>query len=461
MEAAPYAFAPSERQADMVMNDGLAMHTCSQPGMRKILIVADDLSGAADCASAFAKAGMDAWVAFDGDARQLPASARVIAVDADSRRMPAAQAALVHQALHARYRDDDILLYKKIDSTLRGNFAEELAAIAASAGLAIVAPAFPASGRTTRNGCQYLHGRPLEQSEVWRAEGMAGAAHIPGMLERQGLRTVAVDCTMLRQGMSRLAAQLASCARDGVQAVVCDAETDDDLGLIAQASLESHAPCFWVGSAGLAAHLAAVASRAAQATTAGTMPPAPAILEAGGAILTVVGSLSGVSRRQADRLHAATGIARVDAAASVLRQGVTHAQWPELRQRLGAALARGCDLLLTIGMDEDAVDMADGLRLCQALAGLVAPLAGKVGALISTGGETSRALLCAMGYHSLHMAGEIEAGVPLSVAAGPRPLAVITKAGAFGEAETLLNCYQVLAQARGSAAPCLPHPMKG
>jgi 4-hydroxythreonine-4-phosphate dehydrogenase len=272
------------------------------------------------------------------------------------------------------------------------------------------------------------------------------------MLERRGLRTVAVDCSLLRQGVSQFAAQLACFARDGVQAVVCDVEIDDDLRLIAQASLELHAPCFWVGSAGLAAHLAAVLSRAA---------PTPAKFETRGAILAVVGSLSSVSRQQADRLHAATGIARVDVAAGVLRQGAAHAHWTELRQMLGAALAQQRDLLLTIGMEEEAVDMADGLHLCQALAGLVAPLAGGVGALISTGGETSRALLCAMGYHSLHMAGEIEAGVPLSAAAGPRPLAVITKAGAFGNSETLLNCYQLLAEARGSAAPCLPTSMKG
>jgi 4-hydroxythreonine-4-phosphate dehydrogenase len=46
--------------------------------------------------------------------------------------------------------------------------------------VAIVAPAFPASGRTTRDGHQLLHGRRLETTEVWRHERMAGTAFLPG-----------------------------------------------------------------------------------------------------------------------------------------------------------------------------------------------------------------------------------------------------------------------------------------
>jgi uncharacterized protein YgbK (DUF1537 family) len=140
----------------------------------------------------------------------------------------------------------------------------------------------------------------------------------------------------------------------------------------------------------------------------------------------------------------------VDIAASVLRQGKSDARWAGLQQTLAATLGQGQDLLLTIGMDE-AVDMSVGLHLCQALAELVAPLAGKIGALVSTGGETARAMLCAMRYHGLRLVGEIEPGVPLSIAAGPRPLTVITKAGAFGNRDTLLHCHTVLLQARKAA----------
>ena len=424
--------------------------------MTKILIIADDLSGAADCAAAFAHVGMDTMVVLDAGAARS-ASACVIAVDADSRRLPAAEAARIQQALHARYYADGMLLYQKIDSTLRGNFGAEVAAAAAGAGLAIVAPAFPRAGRTTRGGCQYLHGVPLEQSEVWRIAGMTGAAAIPAMLEGQGLRTVSLDGATLRQETNDVAALLASLAGGGVQAVVCDAETDEDLYRIAQASLGLPVPCFWAGSAGLAAQLAMAVGRALPDTW-----PVPPKLAVSGAILTVVGSMSSISRQQAERLEAATQIACIAVEVGMLREGPLHAQWQALQQGLCAAVASGRDLLLTMtGEDTSGID--EGLYLCQALAALVAPVAGQTGAVIATGGETARALLCAMGYHGLRLQGEIETGVPLSMATGPRPLAVITKAGAFGDEATLLKCYQALAEARSRAGSGLPNPnfMKG
>jgi len=421
--------------------------------MTRILIIADDLSGAADCASAFARTGMDSLVVFGDDAAQAD-EACVLAIDADSRRLPAAEAARIHQALQARYYAESMLLYLKIDSTLRGNFAAELAAIAPGAGLAIVAPAFPKAGRTTRNGRQYLHGIPLEQSDVWRVEGMDGAADIPAMLERRGVRTVAIGLPALRQPTASVLALFAALARDGVQAVVCDAETDDDLSLIAEASLQLPTRCFWVGSAGLATQLAIALRQASPVTAAASLKA-----DVRGAILTVVGSMSGVSREQARQLHAATTVACIDVAVSVLRGGPLDAGWLALQQRLSAALAEGSDLLLTIAGDT-AVDIDEGVLLCQALARLVAPLTAGVGALIATGGETARALLCEMGCYGLRLAAEIEPGVPLSVAAGPRALAVITKAGAFGSADTLLACYRTLAAARRSTASSLPTPLR-
>lgn len=249
--------------------------------MRKILVIADDLSGAADCTGAFAKVAMDTVVVFD-DGAAPTASASVIAVDADSRSLPASQAARRHQALHARYYRDGMLFYKKIDSTLRGNFAEELAAIAARSGLAIVAPAFPEAGRTTRNGCKYLHGAPLELSEVWRAGNLAGTADVTGMIVRHGLRAVTADLSMLRKGPDELATLLASLAGARIQAVVCDAETNDDLRLIAQASLQLPIACFWVGSAGLAAQLAMATSLPLPA-----IPPGPVRVENSGSWISL------------------------------------------------------------------------------------------------------------------------------------------------------------------------------
>jgi uncharacterized protein YgbK (DUF1537 family) len=103
--------------------------------------------------------------------------------------------------------------------------------------MAIVAPAFPQAGRFTKNGHQFLNDTPLELTEIWRSEGIPGTAHIPGMLARHGINTESVGIAEIRQGTDHLRAVLESCANNGVQAVVCDVETDDDLRVIAQASV--------------------------------------------------------------------------------------------------------------------------------------------------------------------------------------------------------------------------------
>ncbi|RZI42550.1 four-carbon acid sugar kinase family protein [Herbaspirillum sp. HC18] len=412
--------------------------------MSKTVIIADDLSGAADCAGAFVKAGLEALVIIDRTATSADTeTAQVVSIDADTRRLPAVQAAEIHRELFNRYHAPGVLLYKKIDSTLRGNFVQELAAIIGQAGLAIVAPAFPQAGRFTRNGHQYVNDAPLEATETWRGEGIAGTAHIPGMLARHGINAASISLNEIRQGAPHVRTLLDAFARDGIQAVVCDAETDADLQAIAQASMAMSAPRFWVGSAGLANHLpAAQASK-----NLARLAP----VNTDGSILTVVGSLSSVSRSQAEHLFATVRMERVEVAASILRQGQSHPQWQEVRNTLYALLQQKRDVLILIGKEEP-VNMGEGLQLCETLAALVAPLAEHIGAIISTGGETARAILTAMGSKGLRLAGEIEPGVPLSVAAGIKPIPVITKAGAFGNRETLLRCYETLRRASPGSA---------
>lgn len=408
--------------------------------MPQVLIIADDLSGAADCASAFFKAGLETLIVIDRQAEQSAdaEAAQVISIDADTRRLPGAEAARIHLELFNRYRSAGQLFYKKIDSTLRGNFAEELGSIINQAGLAIVAPAFPQAGRFTSNGHQYLDGTALELTEIWLGEGMTGTAHIPSMLARHGIKTASICVNAIRQGAPRLRALLETCARDGAQAVVCDVAADADLQAIARASISLSMPRFWVGSAGLANHLPADAQAPAR-------PAAPVITS--GSILTVVGSLSNVSRAQAEYLLATGQVERLTVPASILRHGQSHPRRQDLRNLLEMSLRQKRDILIMIGMEEP-VNMGEGLQLCQALALLIAPLAEHIGAIISTGGETAHAILSAMGTKCLRLAGEIEPGVPLSVAAGIKPIPVITKAGAFGSRETLLRCYETLRQAR-------------
>ncbi|WP_414442754.1 four-carbon acid sugar kinase family protein [Burkholderia sp. 22PA0106] len=414
-----------------------------------LLIVADDLSGAADCAIAFAAAGRRTVVSLDASVPVRPAA--VVAVDTDTRRLTPAEAAQraadAWQALQAPGRR----LYKKIDSTLRGNWAAEVAALAALAGPAIVAPAFPATGRTVRDGRVMVRGVPLEETETWQLDNAGQDAALRAMLESAGLRVEHVALETLRAAPQRIAELLAEMAQGGASAIVVDAETGEDLAAIARVTAAIDAPFFWVGSGGLSRELADLPDLFAAQRESAAEPVAqtPADAAVAGPLLALVGSLSAISERQCVLLRTEAGIAEFIVPPAVLREGSGHAQWRAWHDRIGACLRGQQDAIVRIGRD-DAFDPAEGSHLSNALAALVAPYVDGLGGLIVTGGETARAMLAAARIGGLELACEIEAGVALGRPAdglGPR---VVTKAGAFGTEHALLGAWRHL---RGEQMP--------
>src|SRR6185503_5477350 len=95
------------------------------------LILADDLTGAADAAIAFARRGQRTELTWGEHFAADSSGASVLAYDCDSRRLGAAAAGAAQRAAAVRclQRGAFSMLYKKIDSTLRGQPAAELAAL--------------------------------------------------------------------------------------------------------------------------------------------------------------------------------------------------------------------------------------------------------------------------------------------------------------------------------------------
>ena len=201
----------------------------------QVVVLADDLSGAADCAVASTSSGLSAVVLLSTGASSW---ADVQAIDLNTRRLSAGAAALRHTCLvrHLQYcQPDKPLLYKKINSTLRGHVAAEIAACLAalpSGSGAVVAPAFPAAGRTTRNGRVYIHDVPLETTEVWRRASSRTDARLDRLLTEVGLQFVVANLEAVRLGPAALYDQFTTALKSGGQAIICDAQTETDLGIV-------------------------------------------------------------------------------------------------------------------------------------------------------------------------------------------------------------------------------------
>jgi uncharacterized protein YgbK (DUF1537 family) len=410
--------------------------------MMKILIIADDLSGAADCAIGFTRAGHRVVVMLDAVREQMDPHADTTAIDTDTRRLTPALAATRAAAAFLALGGPQHRLYKKIDSTLRGNWAAEVAALQRDAGLAIVAPAFPATGRVLRGGRVFVHGTPLEQTPTWQLENAGRDADVAAMLNEAGLTTEVLDGEALRDDPAGLAARIAAGAAASVNALIVDTQSEHALRTLAQVTLDSDVPLFWVGSGGLARELSTLTRRPeAEANAAPSCDPRPDT-----PVLVLVGSLSAVSERQCAMLRERTSIEQLIVSPDVLRRGAAHADWKALRAQIGATLSAGADLLVRIGRD-DAFDPAEGAQLSTSLAALVEPHFARAGGLIATGGETARAMLNAARIPSLHLQAEIEAGVavgrPLDPNRAHRP-GIVTKAGAFGTDHALYAAWLTL-----------------
>jgi uncharacterized protein YgbK (DUF1537 family) len=217
----------------------------------RIAVIADDLTGAADAGVQLARAGHRTAVVFAGEFADVDA----VVVDTDSRGLPASAAAARVRA--CALPDADIVM-KKVDSTLRGPIAAEVEAALEASGraLAVVAPAFPATGRTTVGGVQLLDGEPVHRTRFAVRES---------------------DLVKLLPG-----------------ARVCDAATDADLERIVR-SVDDPSSVLWVGSAGLA-------------TALGAVYPGPGVDEPaagrGGPVLVVAGSTNDATREQVARMDA-------------------------------------------------------------------------------------------------------------------------------------------------------------
>jgi uncharacterized protein YgbK (DUF1537 family) len=405
----------------------------------RLLIIADDLSGAADCAVGFA-GQCPARVWLDSAIGCLPPG--ITALDLDTRRLSPSQAGTVQQAVLAQPALAACPLYKKIDSTLRGNVVSEVTALL-DRGMALVAPAFPAMGRTTRGGVQWLGEAPVSESDVWANEGLSGSADLVAVFSAQGLRVACLSRLALAQ--PNLQQVLREHCTGGTQVLVCDALYEEDLVHLAKASAPLWAQLFWVGSAGLARHLA----------PQWPLPPVSALARPAslrGPVLTVVGSMSVHAQGQAEHLAGETGPFRLQLPPGLLLADEAQAQRDHWAAQLTHALATGQDVL--VNLVQEGRDPAQGPALAHALAALLKGPLAHAGCLIATGGETARAVLSHAGINALELQAELSPGVACAVARhGDRPLTVITKAGGFGQPATLHNAWRHVRASQGAPAP--------
>lgn len=393
----------------------------------KVLVLADDFTGANDAGVYLADVGMRVDVAFRAG---YQSEAQALILNSDSRALPKIQAteriasllldAITH--FHPRWQ------VKKMDSTLRGNIGSELEKMMQVLGctLAVVAPAFPAAGRVTRDGCCYVHGTLLTETE-FASDPKTPVAHadIAALIGLQS--TIACHHETLHSLGSALRQ-----ADNPPQVLIVDAQTNDDLDSIIATVAQSEAPVLLAGSAGLcdalARHLA---------------------VKQHGPLLAVVGSMSEIAQQQIAALRGHPRIQQIEIDVNNAFTGDTESDV----QRIVSAIQRSRHCIVSTANDAKARRSIDelcrqhgksraelGEQICRHLAQLVqlALNDSQPGALYLSGGDVAIAVATRLQATGFQITGRVAQCVPYGHFLGSswqRP--VMTKAGGFGSETTL------------------------
>jgi uncharacterized protein YgbK (DUF1537 family) len=347
----------------------------------QVAIIADDLSGALDATAPFAAQGFDTAVACS--CADLPAilDRSAVAISTASRHLANENAAdQAERAARILSDGSPSLIFKKIDSRLKGNLQSEVRALLKvfPRQRVIVAPAIPALGRFVVSGQVVGHG-------------------------------VAVPLAV-RERFGELGATIE----------VPDAEDEDAIDRIAGECLDAADAILAVGARGLADGLA---RRLVSKVAARSQPP----LAMTPPLAFVIGSQDPITLRQIDALRAAHPKLRIGLAPN-----------GNLESFAGDVAAEHTLFLCTKGtMTPSPTGVAE--RFARNVAEHVR--ADHFATLIVSGGDTVAALLAALGVGIVYPRGEIRPGVPWSTvtASGLKPVVLVTKSGGFGNQDILAS----------------------
>jgi uncharacterized protein YgbK (DUF1537 family) len=390
------------------------------------VIFADDLTGASDVGVQFARLGLRTRVCLGAIQEQTRAASEIVVVDTDTRNCDAALAyRRVFTLAQTLARRNLPIIYKKLDSTLRGALGAELDAVmdAGATQLIVLSPAFPANQRTLLNGVLYLRDIPVAEGPFAHdPQRPVTTSHLPTLLAGQTQRPIhALGLEMIANGAHQLAARFQTLRATTGAIVVCDATTDAHLAVIAEAAHQLGEGCLLAGSAGLAQPLAV--QLAAMKNTH---------------VLLVIGSIHPAVRQQIHELvrQSSACVVTLDLSAAADEQW---AQW--LAHTLHHIESAPPAAPIVVTTPAAPAMPAQGAVLISRLVELATAVLQRVHihSVVAAGGATARALSELWGATGLDLVDEIAPGIPLAIVSGGRHdgLALVTKAGGFGDAAML------------------------
>ena len=408
--------------------------------MIRLLIIADDFTGALDTGVQFAACGASTRVITDRNAplKDYADSCEVLVVDAETRHLSAAEAyVFVSNIVSQAVKLEIPHIFKKTDSALRGNIGAELMAVLEASGEQQLPflPAFPQMNRCTVEGVHYIAGVPVAES-VFGKDPFEPVTHSKGseVIAEQSAGTV-TSCPVLKEGTP-------SSGNAGI--LVFDASSLEDLTSAARQLKRENKLHIMAGCAGFGSVLP-------QLLGLGTGEPAP-LPQLDPNFLVVCGSVNPITVAQSDYAEK-EGFLRIRL---IPEQKLEPTHWVSKEGEMEFQTLRGilnqyrCRIIDTndFGSNKPTSDYAEAHGMTiedvrQAVSRSIGYLVSRLfpdpnlGTLLITGGDTLLQCMDYMDIREIEPLCEMDKGVVLSrFSYQGCTRYVISKSGGFGK-ETL------------------------
>ena len=420
--------------------------------------IADDFTGATDLANTLVRQGMRT-VQLIGvpDAGATAADADAVVVALKSRTTPVSDA--IDESLAAlswlQAAGCEQFLFKycsTFDSTAAGNIGQVSEALQDALGtpFSIACPAFPENGRTIFKGYLFAGDVLLNESGMQNHPLTPMTdANLVRVLDAQTMGDVGlVDYATVASGPGAVADAFDRLRAGGARHAIVDAVSDADLVTIGRAC--AGLPLI-TGGSGIALGLPGNfrdSGRLAEHANAAAVP------DVGGYRAVLSGSCSRATLAQVDAMAATRPAFRIDPL-----QLAENAPLVDEALEWATPLLPDGPPLIYASADPEAVQAAQarlgrdaaGALVEQALAAIAVGLRARgVRALVVAGGETSGAVVSALGVKALAIGPQIAPGVPWTSTLEDAPLALALKSGNFGGVNFFDDAFEQLGVRSGN-----------
>ncbi|SLK32808.1 Uncharacterized protein conserved in bacteria [Mycobacteroides abscessus subsp. abscessus] len=426
----------------------------------KMGIISDDLTGANDSGVQLAMKDLSTTVVFDVKNSSENADSDVLILDTDSRAKNEEEAyqSVVEAATFLKRRGYQHI-YKKVDSTLRGNIEAELTAIEAvyEPEVIVIAPAYPKMGRQTINGHHFVGGVIITETEFSNdPKTPVEESYLPKLLNPTDNRKIKLlNKEIWNKSKEEIDSIIRSSIEEGNKWFVCDAETEEDLFHIAELFVRINKSIVWAGSAGLIEYLPEILNlNSASVKDTEEMEINHTLI--------VSGSLSQVTKKQLCKVKSLSNsyflkinpvdlvnqIYRLDELANKVEQHKGCKHFVLYVEADDTSRTSAVEAGKKFGLSKTDVSEAisNGLGF---IANHLLKAFPTIKGLVLTGGDTAKAVCRALGVTEMELYLEIEAGLPFGkFRTEINSYWAVTKAGGFGAEESLIKALEFLINKR-------------